>query len=522
MQQILKLIALTDHKIQSRQTLSIAVVVINLIMMLMLVADFIYDLQPIDLHLTSISFIISLLITYLHFQTNISSKIISNGLVMLIYCTAEEHLLTNLKMSTTIVYWLPFVPLVAIVTLGLRYARWWILVVVITHFLNVYYIHSLYGSGYELPIRTSSYAVSGLIFMIVFLSGIFMLYKMLGDAYASSERKTKELEALKNEIADGKRQLEYYQSQLIMLTRFPSLFEWDTETFYANLCKTIQETLQVSRVSIWELDNNHQMLKRRFVACREDTTCESAVLLREETAPYFEALLTSPYIAAVDAHTHPATACFKDVYLVPLDIYSMLDCPILTEGKPMGVICCEHQGSYRQWGTEDILFIQSIADLIAIYQKTKQIRHLLQEISHQNIALIKKTNEAETMNEELNALNEELQTINETLEQRVEERTRQLEIQNQQLREYAFINSHVLRAPLARIRGLLYLMTHDPNASNDRELIEILIREANELDMITTKISDILHDGSNLTREDILRLLAAKETTGTTNEIEAK
>jgi hypothetical protein len=54
-------------------------------------------------------------------------------------------------------------------------------------------------------------------------------------------------------------------------------------------------------------------------------------------------------------------------------------------------------------------------------------------------------------------------------------------------------------------------MTHDPNATNDWELIHTLIAEANELDSITTKISDILYDGSNLTREDILRLLADKE-----------
>lgn len=66
---------------------------------------------------------------------------------------------------------------------------------------------------------------------------------------------------------------------------------------------------------------------------------------------------------------------------------------------------------------------------------------------------------------------------------------------------------------MARIRGLLYLMTHDPNAANDWELIHLLIKEANELDAITTKISDILYDGTNLTREDIQKILAEKAAT---------
>jgi GAF domain-containing protein len=520
MQRIFQLITLTDHRMQSRQTLLFAVAVVNFMLWVMLAVELAFDLQSLHAPILLVGMVGGALIAACYYCKG-SYPIVSNGLVILIYAITEAHLITNPKIFTTTVYWFPFVPLVALITQGLKSARWWIIIVLLTHFCNGWYLYQTYGDVYDLQIKTYSYIISGVIFFMVFLSGWFLLYKLLGDAYTAAERKNQELETLKNEIADSKKQLEYYQAQLISLTRNSSLFDWDTDTFYTHVCEIAGESLGVSRVSIWHLKDNYQKLVCRYLLRRnEEKDYESAILLREDAAPYFDALLTMPYIAAADAQTHKATACFTESYLKPLNIYSMLDCPILAEGKPIGVICCEHQKNRKEWQTQDILFIQSLADLIALHHKNKRIKHLLQEIRHQNIEIVSKANEVETMNEELNALNEELQTINETLEQRVEERTHQLEIQNRQLREYAFINSHVLRAPLARIRGLLYLMTHDPNATNDWELIRILIAEANELDAITTKISDILYDGSNLTREDILRMLENKESASKDIEVE--
>ncbi len=520
MQRIFSLMTLTDYRMQSRQTLLFAVAVVNLILWVMLAVELVFDLQSLHAPILWVGMAAAALIAlFARYKDN--HLIVSNGLVILIYGIAEAHLITNPKIFTTIVYWLPFVPLLALVTRGLQSARWWVVIVLFTHFFNSWYLYQTHGKSYDLQVSTSSYVISGVIFFLVFLSGCLLLYKLLGDAYIAAERKNQELKTLKNEIADSKKQLEYYQSQLISLTRNPSLLDWDTNVFYAHICPIASHALGVSRVSIWHMEDNYQKLVCQYLLhCGEEKNCELAILLRQDAEPYFDALLKMSYIAAADAQTNEATACFTEFYLKPLDIYSMLDCPILAEGKPIGVICCEQQKSCKEWQTQDTLFLQSLADLIALHHKNRQIKHLLQEIRHQNLELVSKSNEVETMNEELNALNEELQTINETLEQRVEERTHQLEIQNQQLREYAFINSHVLRAPLARIRGLLYLMTHDPNATNDRELIRILIAEANQLDAITTKISDILYDGSNLTREDMLCMLANKESASEDIEIE--
>ena len=86
-------------------------------------------------------------------------------------------------------------------------------------------------------------------------------------------------------------------------------------------------------------------------------------------------------------------------------------------------------------------------------------------------------------------------------------RTHELEAQNRQLTEYAFINSHLLRAPLARVLGLSNLLILEQNTPVNNKLIESLIVATSELDQIIRRISDILYDGNNLTREDIQEII---------------
>ena len=66
-------------------------------------------------------------------------------------------------------------------------------------------------------------------------------------------------------------------------------------------------------------------------------------------------------------------------------------------------------------------------------------------------------------NEALKTMNEEIQKINNNLEQSVKNRTERILDQNEKLIKYAFINSHEIRGPLARVLGLLYLINLENN-----------------------------------------------------------
>jgi signal transduction histidine kinase len=70
----------------------------------------------------------------------------------------------------------------------------------------------------------------------------------------------------------------------------------------------------------------------------------------------------------------------------------------------------------------------------------------------------------------------------------VEERVRGIEEKNRQLEEYAFINAHLLRAPLCRILGILDLMEKEKSGDDLAEVKE----KAKDIDQIIRRINDTM------------------------------
>lgn len=121
--------------------------------------------------------------------------------------------------------------------------------------------------------------------------------------------------------------------------------------------------MNINRVSIWLLDP-----LKSYISCQ--VTCNSlgiihndTLVIKEEQFPvYFKGLLEERTIVANNAFTDPITAEFKDNYLAPLGITSLLDCPIRLHGKMIGVLCCENTGPIKKWLQEEQSFAASLAE----------------------------------------------------------------------------------------------------------------------------------------------------------------
>lgn len=329
----------------------------------------------------------------------------------------------------------------------------------------------------------------------------------MGDSYNTMKEKTLELERVNSILDSKKKQLEKYQGLLFKLSKDNLVASGETEKLFEKICRLAVEVLNVNRVSIWSYNDSSPSIERKYLYELDGGNDEKVILEQRQFPKYFEAILNKSFVAVEEARTHPITNEFTEVYLKPLNIYSMLDCPITIDGEFMGVICCEHQQEVKHWSPEDILFVQSLSDIIALSAKANQINQLMKKIRLQNHELIEKGNEIETLNEELLATNEELTTMNESLELAVRERTKELEQQNLQLTEYAFINSHILRAPLSRILGLANLIAGNKEQAPDPLLFQALNQSVNELDAITRKIAQLLYDGSNFSREEVNEII---------------
>jgi signal transduction histidine kinase len=101
-------------------------------------------------------------------------------------------------------------------------------------------------------------------------------------------------------------------------------------------------------------------------------------------------------------------------------------------------------------------------------------------------------------NEEIQAQDEEMKRINENLEVMVHERTKELERKNAALEEYAFINAHKLRSPVASILGLTNLIRNIEVIQSDKEaktVCDHLEESSRKLDSIVRSITIAIEKG---------------------------
>ncbi|MDW3193151.1 MAG: two-component regulator propeller domain-containing protein [Cytophagales bacterium] len=132
---------------------------------------------------------------------------------------------------------------------------------------------------------------------------------------------------------------------------------------------------------------------------------------------------------------------------------------------------------YRWW-----FYLLGVLTLIAIARTVFYFRYVL---------LIKKQRNLKAL---IAARTREIQDLNDHLEEKVKERTKELQDKNLKLEEYAFINAHHLRAPLAKIMSAVHVVEKMDEQNLDPEILKILKDSIEELDQVIYSINDIFRD----------------------------
>lgn len=97
--------------------------------------------------------------------------------------------------------------------------------------------------------------------------------------------------------------------------------------------------------------------------------------------------------------------------------------------------------------------------------------------------------------EEIRSQAEEIRSINENLESLVLRRTIELERKNKALEEYAFINAHKLRSPVASLLGLINLLSKTKLAGEAEPIIEHMVKSGDTLDEVVRSITVAIEKG---------------------------
>ncbi|WP_438864558.1 ATP-binding protein [Neptunicella sp.] len=122
--------------------------------------------------------------------------------------------------------------------------------------------------------------------------------------------------------------------------------------------------LKIKRAGIWLFNKELDAIQcRLLIDTHHDLKQEGLLLKRIDYPLYFSALDTDRKIVANDAQTNPHTIEFAESYLKPLNISSMLDCPIRHRGEMIGILCAENIGPAKHWDEDEQHFCASVADL---------------------------------------------------------------------------------------------------------------------------------------------------------------
>ena len=177
-----------------------------------------------------------------------------------------------------------------------------------------------------------------------------------------------------------------------VLSKSESLREGDVEQSLKEILKLATEALGCQRANAWIFNEDMTVLESLMSYVKKGMVYNVESALNKKDLPeYFKGLVKNEIIVSDDAVNEELNHELVDLYLNPNEIKSMIDIPIRSEGKMIGVVCFEQTNKYRNWTAEDKKFTQSLAQLISIAlesNKKKNYRLKLESLLRQKDVLI--------------------------------------------------------------------------------------------------------------------------------------
>lgn len=310
----------------------------------------------------------------------------------------------------------------------------------------------------------------------------------LEEARQAAENANAELRAKEERLLQNNR-------VITDLTSLRATSERTLKKALAEITEAGTALLNVERCSIWLFNDAQTCIHCHDLYDRSMQRHLQGIELSVEAHPsYFGVLRSRHSIVADDAHTHPATHEFSQSYLTPQNISSMLDVPIIIDGKMTGVLCFEHVGPARHWEVGEHTFATSAAAACSLtleaFERSKAENALraAKETAERALAVVEETRvEAETARAEAEAAREEAEAAQQEAETAREEAVRA----NFAKSEFLSRMSHELRTPMNSILGFAQLMEMSAGNEKEAERASYILKSGQHLLKLINEVLDI-------------------------------
>ena len=132
------------------------------------------------------------------------------------------------------------------------------------------------------------------------------------------------------------------------------------------VAKSIAETLDIARTSVWILSEDGSKIRCHTLYQSDSNSFSNGAELETSALPrYLASIMAENRIDAEDAQNDPRTGELSENYLKPQGITSILNSGIVIDGCLRGVVCSEHVGHMRKWHPDEEAFISTVSAMVA-------------------------------------------------------------------------------------------------------------------------------------------------------------
>ncbi|OCQ89366.1 PAS domain S-box protein [Nostoc sp. MBR 210] len=159
---------------------------------------------------------------------------------------------------------------------------------------------------------------------------------------------------------------------LTELAKNQILYQGDIKKAFGAITEAATKNLETERASIWLYNQT-----ATAISCLDlfeqshQRHSEGRTLAVVDYPIYFQALQQEEIIAVENVQTDPRTQEFAQSYAA-LNVISILDIPIRSAGKTVGVLCLEAVEGLRAWTLEDQNFARSLANIASLVLEARE------------------------------------------------------------------------------------------------------------------------------------------------------
>ena len=178
------------------------------------------------------------------------------------------------------------------------------------------------------------------------------------------------------------RRLQHGQTlqQLISLRRDD---QQELEDYLAVVLPMVAQTLQISRVSVWQFSSDRKELQcLAGVNVLTGERLGGEVLDESQHGNYIQAMQHEGVLASHQVLSDPRLQSLQP-YLHAHGVTALLDTAIMVGGMHHGILCVESQSPRREWQDDEIAFVTAAANVVALVMESRARLHAEGELYRQ-------------------------------------------------------------------------------------------------------------------------------------------